>query len=332
MNNPANPDNILWFDKGEPSERVEQIGLEHPRVAHGAADMIPTPSYPEATQDTPGRDFWEEMTDVARCVELARSKAPFASGSGEDHPALGPRSNSMSPLSKFLQSRGLLKPYDLGMAVADDPPWYWPTKLFDYLLAKHGPPQGLLPDVGYKRFLTGPVLAHTIMSGAFLHAGFTTFALKKYFARPRPEEVAHEVAAGRMTPPDWAMRLLEASMDFDAVAADARTFTLLPDRGSPTHGAYGQGHGTNFGGTGLCLKFFWPMAAADIDRTMWGLSRGRDYLGVHYASDADAGLHVGETLAVDYVLAELARLSGESVDLDALRARLEPVRTNWLTT
>ena len=152
--------------------------------------------------------------------------------------------------------------------------------------------------------------------------------------RLRPEEYAGRAeahASGRAKYP-----LPDGLLDSPAVAAVRERFktALLPQaypEGSPTHPSYPAGHAVISGACATVLKVLsgrvarapepvqaspdglslQPWKGADLtvggelDKLAANISLGRDFAGLHWRSDAVAGLHLGEEVAIR-TLGELA--------------------------
>ena len=110
---------------------------------------------------------------------------------------------------------------------------------------------------------------------------------------------------------------------------------LLPQaypEGSPTHPSYPSGHATVAGACSVILKSFFnedalltncvepsadglalqpcdagfaPSIGADVNKLGFNISMGRDWAGIHYRSDAQEGMHLGEQVAIS-ILEDLA--------------------------
>jgi membrane-associated phospholipid phosphatase len=146
--------------------------------------------------------------------------------------------------------------------------------------------------------------------------------------RPRPEEFAQRVDRALH---DGASYPVHADLSRSSVLEllPARRF-LLPmayPEGSPTHPSYPAGHAAVAGACATVLKAFFredagypapvipsddglqlrPLADADLtiggelDKLASNISLGRNFAGVHYRSDAAAGLELGEAVALAYL-------------------------------
>lgn len=145
--------------------------------------------------------------------------------------------------------------------------------------------------------------------------------------RLRPEEFggrAHQTMVGAAQYPVHADLLNSAALK--AVFAANGTY-LLPQaypEGCPLHPSYPAGHATVAGACSVMLKAFFDetqlvtdcvTASADgqslipfddvalsvggeINKLAFNVAMGRDFAGIHYRSDADAGLRLGEEVAI----------------------------------
>jgi membrane-associated phospholipid phosphatase len=185
---------------------------------------------------------------------------------------------------------------------------------------------------------------------AYLVSIATNGALKaawyqKWFVhrRLRPEEFAgrvHHVVGGSAEAPIHA-DLLERSAVLGEVERRFGTL-LLPQafpEGSPIHPAYPSGHATWAGAAATVLKAFFdegaaianPVVAAEdglstvpytgpdaerltlggeLNKLAWNIAGGRLFAGVHWRTDAVAGLRLGEEIALG-ILADLRETYAE---------------------
>jgi membrane-associated phospholipid phosphatase len=145
--------------------------------------------------------------------------------------------------------------------------------------------------------------------------------------RTRPEEFGgrvHQTLVGAARYPVHADLLNSAALK--AVYAANGTY-LLPQaypEGCPLHPSYPSGHATVSGACSVMLKAFFDetqivtncvQASADglslapfgdtaltvggeINKLAFNVTMGRDFAGIHYRSDAEAGLRLGEEVAI----------------------------------
>jgi len=118
---------------------------------------------------------------------------------------------------------------------------------------------------------------------------------------------------------------------------------LLPQaypEGSPLHPAYPSGHATVAGACAVILKVcfdesalipdcvhasadglslqpcpasFAPTVGAEVNKLAFNIAMARNWAGIHYRSDASAGLRLGEDVAIS-VLQDLVRCYTEDFD------------------
>jgi membrane-associated phospholipid phosphatase len=145
--------------------------------------------------------------------------------------------------------------------------------------------------------------------------------------RTRPEEFGgrvHQTRTGAATYPIHTDLLNSAALK-SAFAANGNY--LLPQaypEGAPLHPSYPSGHATVSGACSVILKAFFDetqiltncvQASSDgttltpyldaaltvggeINKLAWNVAMGRDFAGIHYRSDAEAGIKLGESVAI----------------------------------
>lgn len=172
--------------------------------------------------------------------------------------------------------------------------------------------------------------------------------------RTRPEEFGgrvHQTKTGAALYPIHSDLLNCAALQ--AVLATNGTY-LLPQaypEGCPLHPSYPSGHATVAGACSAMLKAFfdekgimtdtvvasrdglslipyWDVAltvGGEINKLAFNVAMGRDFAGIHYRSDAEAGLRLGEDVAIamlqdlvqttveDFVGFQFTRLDGTPV-------------------
>jgi hypothetical protein len=161
----------------------------------------------------------------------------------------------------------------------------------------------------------------------------------RVYRRIRPEEYFgyHHLATNKAV--DFP---IDDSLQADAALTAIQSkhgSQLLPQaypEGSPLHPAYPAGHAVVAGACGTILKLFFnpefPIFAAveaspdgrslmayhgrlsvgdEIDKLMWNLSFGRCFAGIHWRSDCEEGIRLGEQVASD-VMRDLELFQAES--------------------
>jgi hypothetical protein len=177
----------------------------------------------------------------------------------------------------------------------------------------------------------------------------TTAALKaawfqkwKVHRRLRPEELGGLIqqsrVAGRERPIHASLRNSPA---VDAVFAKTGSY-LLPQaypEGSPLHPSYPSGHAVIAGACAVVLKAcfdgsmllpgcvepsadglsllpcaeYSPTVGDEVDKLAFNIAMGRNWAGIHYRSDANAGLRLGEDVAIS-ILQDQVRTYTEDFD------------------
>jgi hypothetical protein len=152
--------------------------------------------------------------------------------------------------------------------------------------------------------------------------------------RIRPEELGGLVHRTRAENRQYQIHeLLIKSPAVDAVLARTASY-LLPQaypEGSPLHPAYPSGHAVIAGACSVVLKTcfdgamllpgcvepsadglslvpcpdYSPTIGDEIDKLIFNIAMGRNWAGIHYRSDVDAGIRLGEDVAIS-ILQELA--------------------------
>lgn len=156
--------------------------------------------------------------------------------------------------------------------------------------------------------------------------------------RARPEEFAgrvHNQMSGNRQYPIHRDILTSAAL---RESFDRNGTYLLPQafpEGSPTHPAYAAGHATVAGACATVLKAFYeedfefraPKVATpdgralvnyegpdrltvggELNKLAYNIANGRNMAGIHWRSDSDVSLKLGETIAIDYLRDERAGL------------------------
>jgi hypothetical protein len=158
--------------------------------------------------------------------------------------------------------------------------------------------------------------------------------------RTRPEEFGgrvHKTATGAINYPIHTDLMNSAALK--AVFAANGNY-LLPQayaEGCPLHPSYPSGHATVAGACSVMLKAFFDetqiltncvVASADgtaltpysdtaltvggeVNKLAFNVAMGRDFAGIHYRSDADAGMRLGEDVAIA-MLCDLVRTYSEN--------------------
>jgi hypothetical protein len=167
-------------------------------------------------------------------------------------------------------------------------------------------------------------LLGTACKVALLAAWFQKWLVHR---RSRPEEFGgrvHQTAIGAENYPIHPDLMNSAALK--AVFAANGNY-LLPQaypEGCPLHPSYPQGHGTVAGACSVMLKAFFDetqvltdcvVASADgtaltpyedvaltvggeVNKLAFNVAMGRDFAGIHYRSDAEAGMRLGEDVAI----------------------------------
>jgi len=194
----------------------------------------------------------------------------------------------------------------------------------------------------------------------------TTAALKAAWAqkwlvhrRLRPETFAGRVHQSKTKVSEYPIH--PALLNSAAVEAVYQRFGsyLLPQaypEGSPIHPSYPGGHATVAGACSVILKAFFdenaliadcvhasadglslepcpssfvPTIGAEVNKLVFNIANGRTWAGIHYRSDSNAGVRLGEDVAIS-ILQDLAPTCTETFDgfaftrLDGTKIRITP--------
>lgn len=143
------------------------------------------------------------------------------------------------------------------------------------------------------------------------------------FRRARPEEYFGLWHVGE-PPPSVDRGVLIASLQKLRQTTGGYLLPQAYPEGAPLHPAYPAGHAVVSGACGTVLKCLfdedapWPTdllhsedgrdrtvyrgsstVGEEIDKLMWNISFGRTFAGIHWRSDCESGISLGEQIAVD---------------------------------
>lgn len=313
------------------SPAVEPRLTTDPRVAFHPNEF-PSPSMPED-----GDIFWDEVVEVARCVDLAKRNAQMNRNSywlkpflpdgvldfEKEFTSLSIRQNGGA--GNYTASRGA------ELVRADFPPMILSQLAVTLLNAGYKMRSDILPTVGYQYFTDGVVMLGNLIGWAIHTVSPTAFALKWYHGRPRPEEAIGRWVRGETLgygPNQDQEEELEMLVDKTAVLADQRLFTMY-EEGSPMHPASPAMHGAAAGASVLFGVFFEldDYGKDLVRRTAANVALYRDFAGVHYHSDSLLGLYLGEKVIASKIGEFLEQYGGIKSVIDQYA---EESRTNWL--
>ncbi len=196
-------------------------------------------------------------------------------------------------------------------------------------------------------------LLGTACEAALLAAWFQKWLVHR---RTRPEEFGgrlHQTKLGKAAYPIHPDLLNSAGLP--AVYAANGTYLLSQayPEGCPLHPSYPSGHATVSGACATMLKAFFDerliltncvqatsdglsllpytdqalTVGGEINKLAFNVAMGRDFAGIHYRSDAEAGLHLGEEVAIamlqdlietvpeDFVGFQFTRMDGTPVTI-----------------
>jgi membrane-associated phospholipid phosphatase len=155
--------------------------------------------------------------------------------------------------------------------------------------------------------------------------GAVNFCIKWAYGRPRPEEVAYQIATGEITegvPDDLKSKILSMNLE------NATSFTAYPE-GSPSHPAWPAMH------SAASAVSFWLRVVTNLTseqycealRVDYGVAYARTVAGVHYPDDNIMGLNLGQAILADRMPEHFAENFGS--DPDAVREKITRMRFDW---
>ena len=155
--------------------------------------------------------------------------------------------------------------------------------------------------------------------------GAVNFCIKWSYGRPRPEEVAYQIATGELeqgAPDDLKSKILSMNLE------NATTFTAYPE-GSPSHPAWPAMH------SAASAASFWLSVVANLTpeqycealRVDYAVAFARTVAGVHYPTDNIMGLNLGQQILADLMPTHFAESFGS--DPDAVREKIVRMSFDW---
>ncbi|GAX28267.1 hypothetical protein FisN_27Hh082 [Fistulifera solaris] len=155
--------------------------------------------------------------------------------------------------------------------------------------------------------------------------GAVNFCIKWAYGRPRPEEVAYQIATGQIT--QGVSEELQgkiASMNLE----NATSFTAYPE-GSPSHPAWPAMH------SAASAASFWISVVANLTpeqycealRVDYAVAYARTVAGVHYPTDNIMGLNLGQMILADRMPDHFAESFG--TDRAKIQAKIDRMRFDW---
>jgi len=264
---------VLYEDRCE-----NDVNIEEALEALKDKGLFP-PTHPE------DEDFWPEFHEVVNAqVHVKRKK---------ENPCMrDPIADVMPAMTQLWRGFGIL---DVAEAVHDEFPGIYHNQMIANWLARPGYLNGsdIIPKTGMIDFLRGPVFLSDMIGYAIRAVGECNFTLKWKVGRARPEEVALKaVTTGIAKIPEDTLTLLK-EMDFKT----ATEFTAY-DEGSPTHPSWPAMHSAASAGS------YWLDITMDLTEEQlcearmldYSVSYARTVAGVHYRTDNEAGLMVGQEI------------------------------------
>lgn len=276
------------------------------------------PTFPDSKSASDQAHFWAEFATVARLQKVRVDKPTTPAGTYLRHglPAI-------------------MNGWDMAKGAAEvraDFPSHFPTLLAKYYLGLGGvkADQTVIPGTGDFDFVNFQVMLANVIGWSVSAVSPTAFAQKWEHGRPRPEEIAQGVKYGfdffgyNIEVPSNEQQLVDDQLSF----ATKEAFTAYTE-GSPKHPSYPAMHSAAstaslYLAVVLDLTDDQHMEAIKLD---CAVASFRTYAGVHYESDNQAGLAMGQVVIEDKLPAMLAAAYGS--DKTAVENKIKQVLTKW---
>lgn len=276
------------------------------------------PTFPDSTSKKDRDTFWQEFVTVTK-LQAQRILA-------------GETTDADKYLTHGLPS--IMKRWNMvraAEAVRKDFPTHFPTELAKHLLVQGVKVDtNVIPSTGEADFVNTQVMLARIIGWAVATVSPTAFSQKWLHGRPRPEEIAIGVKHGLNT-------LGYHGIDVNAaarVAVNRLTFSTKENftaytEGAPRHPSYPAMHSAAstaslFLAVVLDLTDAQHMEAIKLD---CAVASFRTYAGVHYESDNQAGLTIGQIVVEDRLPEMLAREYGS--DKGVVRSKIQRMLAKW---
>ena len=157
--------------------------------------------------------------------------------------------------------------------------------------------------------------------------GPACFSMKWHVGRPRPEELAWQIATGKLTtrdgvPPDLVKKIKSMNLH------DPHEFTAYPE-GCPTHPAWPAMHAASSVASlwlAVVMKLT-PNQYCEVLRMDYAVAYGRTVAGVHYHSDNIAGLNLGKEIMRKKLAGHMEDKYGS--DRKKVQAKIERLIFDW---
>ena len=297
---------VLYEDR---CKQMDHVDMDQPLEVLRVKRLYP-PTHPEQ------RDFWPEFHEVV-VAQHYRKRA-------EENPCKrDPIAEVMPAMTQLWRGFGIL---DVAEAVHDEFPGIYHNQMIANWLAKNDL-QGsdVIPKTGMIDFLRGPVFLSDMVGYAIRAVGECNFTLKWKVGRARPEEVAFKAITTNSNVPRETLKLLEGMR-----LRTATEFTAY-DEGSPTHPSWPAMHSAASAGS------YWLDITMDLteeqlcDARMldYSVSYARTVAGVHYRTDNEAGLMVGQEILYQRLPTYLHDVYG--ADKNKVEALADEKKYDWTT-
>jgi membrane-associated phospholipid phosphatase len=160
---------------------------------------------------------------------------------------------------------------------------------------------------------------------AIERVGAINFCIKWTYGRPRPEEVAYQIATGKITkgvPEGLKTKILSMNLE------NATVFTAFVE-GSPSHPAWPAMH------SAASSSSFWLSVVANLTpaqycealRVDYAVAYARTVAGVHYPDDNIMGLNLGQAILAESMPLHFFERYGSNPA--AVRRKIARMRFNW---
>lgn len=306
---PISPNTASWLRESiVVSLVVDAECFQCPMPIADAIDRLGgLPTYPSKDPDDP---FWDELMHVT-WVQHQRSY-------GVDPHILLPLPSQWDHMTVD----------EVAEAVHDEMPGSHHTVLLERFLAEgvQADPM-IIPKRSGTEFLRGVVMWADLNTWAPAMVGPTNFGVKFFAGRPRPEEVAWEIAQGTLTEADGVpgdLVELIRIMQLDS----PEKFTAYPE-GCPMHPSWPAMH------SAASVGSLWMSVTMDLTPEQscqakildYAIAYARTVAGVHYPTDNYAGLQLGQDLIAGYLPTFLEERYGSDPQL--VQEKIDRVRFDW---
>lgn len=266
------------------------------------------PTFPNSDENHP---FWNELREVVHIQEMRRNGSPST--------------DAIARLPDLWRGMNIAQ---VAEAVHDEYPGHWQAKLMQTLWREKAPlDYTVVPFRSTYDFIGTQVRMADLNTWAVAVVSPINFCVKWYAGRPRPEEVAYQIAQGNLTtgvPADIVASIQAMNL------GSPESFTAYPE-GCPRHPSWPAMHSAA-SSSSLWLAVLLDLTDAqycEALRVDYAVSFARTVAGVHYASDNIAGLNLGQAVMADQLADHFASKYGS--DRSVVQAKIDSLLFDWAT-